>query len=195
MSARRRWIPLALLVGATAAAASCGDRSPVGLQTPTVQAARAKSLPNGQNQSTGLVACSQAYDSVTKLIGPRGDTLRVGAHILWVDSLSLTGTVSITAVAPAGNARWVRFQPEGLVFKPGFYATAYGLNAGAALYTNYKDCGVALSDTLRIAQVSDSLSILGYLQTWVQARKTPWSQSNQYIVGLLPHFSNYAVAW
>jgi hypothetical protein len=121
--------------------------------------------------------------------------LRVGAHVLWVDSLSLTEAVTITAVAPAGSVRWVRFQPEGLVFKPGFYATANGLSAGAALYTNYKNCGVALSDTLRIAQVTDSMGILGYLQTYVQTRKNPWSQANQYVAGLLPHFSNYAVAW
>ena len=195
MSARRRLIPLALLVGVTVAAVSCGDSSPVGVQTPALMAARARSQPTGKSKSTGLVACSQAYASVTKVIGPRGDTLRVGAHILWVDSLSLTDPVTITAVAPAGSVRWVRFQPEGLVFKPGFYATAYGVNTGAALYTNYKDCGVALSDTLRIAQVTDSLSILGYLQTWVQVRKNPWSQADQYVVGLLPHFSNYAVAW
>lgn len=195
MSTRRRLIPLALLVGVTVAAVNCGDSSPVGVQTSALMAARAKSQPSGKSKSTGLLACSQTYDSVTKLIGPRGDTLRVGAHILWVDSLSLTDPVTITAVAPAGSVKWVRFQPEGLVFKPGFYATAYGVNAGAALYTNYKDCGVALSDTLRIAQVTDSLSILGYLQTWVQVRKNPWSQADQYVVGLLPHFSNYAVAW
>jgi hypothetical protein len=193
MSPRRRMV-LALLAGATVAAVGCVDSSPVGVQTTTLVAARAKSQPTGKTK-TGLVACSQTYDSVTKVIGPRGDTLRVGAHILWVDSLSLTGPVTITAVAPAGSVRWVRFQPEGLAFKPGFYAAAYGINAGAALYTNYKDCGVALSDTLRIAQVSDALGILGYLQTWVQTRKKPWSHSDQWVVGLLPHFSNYAVAW
>jgi hypothetical protein len=165
------------------------------VQTPTLVAARSKATSQPTNTKTGLVACPQAYDSVTKVIGPRGDTLRVGPHILWVDSLSLTDPVTITAVAPAGNVRWVRFQPEGLVFKPGFYATAYGLNAGAALYTNYKDCGVATSDTLRIAQVTDSLGILEYLQTYVQSRKNPWSRANQFVVGLLPHFSNYAVAW
>lgn len=192
MSPRRRLV-LALLAGATVAAVSCVDSSPMGVQTPTLVAARAKSQPTGK--SNGLLACSQAFDSVTKTIGPRGDTLRVGAHILWVDSLSLTDPVTITAVAPAGNVRWVRFQPEGLVFKPGFYATAYGINAGAALYTNYKDCGVPTTDTVRLAQVTDSLSILGYLQTWVQVRKVPWSRGNQYVIGLLPHFSNYAVAW
>jgi len=182
---------IALIAGLAAAAMSCRDTSPLGV---SVVAVRAKD-PAPSGAKTGLVACSQSYDSTTQVIGPLGGTLTVGAHQLWIDSLSLTGPVRITAVAPAGNARWVRFQPEGLAFKPGFYATAYGVNAGAALYTSYKDCGVPLTTSLRIAQVSESMDILGYLQTWVQARKNPWSQANQYLVGLLPHFSNYAVAW
>jgi len=198
MSVRRSLTSLALLAGA-AAVLSCTDPTPVGVQTPTLQAARsgppAPTTTTTTTKKTGLVACSQTYDSVTKVIGPRGDTLRVGAHVLWVDSLSLTDTVTITLVAPAGGLRWVRFRPEGLVFKPGFYATVYGLNAGAALYTNYTDCGVPTSETVRIAQISDSLNILGYLQTWVQVRKNPWSNAAQFVVGLLPHFSNYAVAW
>jgi len=182
---------IALIAGFAAAAMSCRDTSPLGV---SVVAARAKD-PAPSGAKTGLVACSQSYDSTTTVIGPLGGTLTVGAHQLWIDSLSLTSAVSITAVAPAGNARWVRFQPEGLVFKPGFYATVYGVNAGAALYTSYKDCAVALNTSLRIAQVGESMDILGYLQIWVQARKSPWSQANQYVVGLLPHFSNYAVAW
>jgi hypothetical protein len=195
MPHRRFLIPLALLLGATTAAVSCTDQAPVGVQTPTLEAASSRPPSQPNNKKTGLVACSQSYDSVTKVIGPLGGTLAVGAHQLWVDSLSLTDTVRITAVAPTGGVRWVRFQPEGLVFKPGFYALIYGINAGAALYTSYKDCSVTTTDTVRIAEVSDSLSIMGYLQTWVQVKKNPWSQGNQYVVGVLPHFSNYAVAW
>ncbi|HEV8382931.1 MAG TPA: hypothetical protein VGQ29_15195 [Gemmatimonadales bacterium] len=194
MPQRRFLVPLALLLGATTAAVSCTDQAPVGVQTPTLLAALSKP-PSQPSKNTGLVACSQSYDSVTKVIGPLGGTLAVGAHQLWVDSLSLTDTVRITAVAPAGGTRWVRFRPDGLVFKPGFYSSIYGINAGAALYTSYKDCAVATTDMVRIAQVSDSLSIMAYLQTWVQVKKNPWSQGNQYVVGVLPHFSNYAVAW
>ena len=166
---------------------SCQDPSPLGVQTPTLVAARAKSQPT--SKSTGLVACSQAYDSVTKVIGPQGDTLQVGHHILAIHSRALSDTVRITAVAPADTVRWVRFQPDGLVFQP----TADGWSA--LLFTDYKDCGVATSDTLRIAQVTDSLGILEYLQTYVQSKKNPWSRANQFVVGLLEHFSNYAVAW
>ncbi len=197
MSVRRSLIPLALFAGAAAAVLSCRDPSPtsVGLQTPSLLAARVKTSSTGSSNKTGLVVCSQAYDSVTKVIGPAGDTLMVGHTILWVDSQVLSAPVAITAVAPADTVRRVRFQPDGLLFPPSPVDLAYGLSAGAILYTNYKDCGVPTSDTVRIAQVSDSLSILGYLQTWSKINKNSWSQGQQWVAGELPHFSNYAVAW
>ncbi len=193
MSVRRFLIPLALLASATAAALNCGDPSPVGvdLQTPVLLAARSslKSQPTGNSKSAGLVVCSQSYDSVTQVIGPAGGLIAVGPNYLLVDSLALSDTVRITAVAPSGTMRWARFKPDGLVFQTGSYGWP------AILYTDYTNCGVPTSDTLRIAQVSDSLSILGYLQTYVKFNKHPWSQGVQYVAAVLPHFSNYAVAW
>jgi len=195
MSVRRRSLtPLWLLAGAAVALLSCTDPTPVAVQTLTLEAARSKDTTSTTNTSTtskkaGLVACSQTYDSATKLIGPLGDTLMVGNHILAIHALALTDTVRITAVAPADTVRWVRFRPDGLVFQP----TVDGWSA--LLYTNYKDCSVPVSATVRLAQVSDSLAIEGYLPTYVQSRKNPWSQANQYVIGLLQHFSNYAVAW
>jgi len=192
MSVRRSLTSLALLAGATVAVLNCTDPTPVGLQAPTLAAARSKdttSTASTTSKKTGLVACSQTYDSVTKVIGPLGDTLQVGHHILVVHALALTDTVSITAVAPADTVRWVRFHPDGLVFQP----TVDGWSA--LLYTNYKDCGVPTTQTVRLAQVSDALAIEVYLPTYVLSRKNPWSQANQYVVGLLEHFSNYAVAW
>ncbi len=196
MSVRHSLMPLVLFAGATAAAWSCGDRSPAGvdLQTPALLArVKTQSTTSGKNSS--LVKCSQSYDSVTKVIGRRGDTLRVGNHIFWVDSLVLTDTVSITAVAPADTVRWVRFRPDGLVFPPSSVDLSYGLSAGAVLYTNYQDCGVPTADTLRIAQVDSLGAILGYLKTWSKVKKNPWSQADQFVIGQVPHFSNYAVAW
>ena len=172
------------MVGAIAFAC---DRSPTAVPAPTLLAARSQPA---SSKKSGLIPCSQSYDSVTKLIGPAGGSLSVGAHILYVDALALSNTVSITAVAPVGTVRWVRFQPEGLLFQ-----TNPNDGWGAILYTSYKDCGVPTGDTLRIAQVSDSLSVLGYLQTVAKSKKNPWSQGTQFVVGLLPHFSNYAVAW
>jgi len=102
MSVRRFRIPLALFASAIAAALSCGDPSPAGvsLLRPVLQKGgkdSSTSTSTTTSSKTGLVRCGQTYDSVTKLIGPRGDTLRVGPHIFWVDSLVLADTVRITA--------------------------------------------------------------------------------------------------
>src|SRR6266705_4581492 len=175
-----RPLAIGLLVGALALAC---DHSPTAAPTPPLTASKGPS--QSTSKPTGLVPCGQSYDSVTQLIGPKGGALAVGPHYLLVDSLALSDTVRITAVAPADTVRWVRFQPDGLVFR----TTVDGWSA--LLYTNYKDCGVPTGDTLRIAQVTDALAILGYLQTYVKSKKNPWSQGQQYVVGLLQHFSNY----
>ncbi len=174
-----------LVVGAVAIAC---DRSPTA--TPSVPLSARPSKTGALLKSLALVPCSQSYDSVTRVIGPKGGYLAVGAHVLFVDSLVLTTAVTITAVAPAGALRWVRFQPDGLLFP---------MNSvdgwGAILYTNYKDCGVPIAAIPRLAQVTDLLGIVTYLQTYSKVRQNPWSQGNQFVAGLLPHFSNYAVAW
>jgi hypothetical protein len=89
----------------------------------------------------------------------------------------------------------VRFQPEGLLFPPNSVDLSYGLNAGALLYTNYKDCGVPSGDTVRIAQITRDKAILGYLQGWFKVKRNSWSQAQQWTAGQLPHFSDYAIAW
>ncbi len=185
---RRSLIPLALAFCATAAAVSCADPSPLGV--PAFQrGGRGWYYTSGP----GLVPCTQTYDSVTQVIGPAGGLIAVGHHYLWVDSMALSDTVSITAVAPAGTVRWVRFQPDGLQFRTN------GAGWSALLYTSFKDCGVPTADTLRIAQVTDSLSIIRYLappeSTWIRVRKKTWSRGNQYVAGVLHHFSQYAVSW
>jgi len=107
--------------------------------------------------------------------------------------MALRDTVSITAVAPADTVRWVRFHPDGLRFRTN------GAGWSALLYTSFKDCGVPTRDTLRIAQVTDSLNIIRYLaspdSTWIRIRKKAWSKGNQYVAGVLHHFSQYAVSW
>ena len=193
MSVRRSLIPLALAICATAAAVSCGDPSPLGvaIPAPSFQQGGRWTLPG--TKGAGLVACLQTYDSVTQVIGPAGGLIAVGHHYLWVDSMALSDTVSITAVAPADTVRWVRFQPDGLRFRTN------GAGWSALLYTSFTDCGVPTADTLRIAQVTDSLSIIRYLaspeSTFIRIRKKPWSKGNQYVAGVLHHFSQYAVSW
>ena len=191
MFVRRSLIPLALAVCATAAAVSCGDPSPVGVAIPAPAFQRGG---RGALYGTGgLVPCSQTYDSVTQVIGPAGGLIAVGHHYLWVDSMALSDTVRITAVAPADTLRWVRFQPDGLQFRTN------GAGWSALLYTSFSDCGVPTADTLRIAQVTDSLSVIRYLappdSTWIKVKKKPWSKGSQYVAGVLHHFSQYAVSW
>jgi hypothetical protein len=183
--------PLVIALTALLAWFAC-DRSPTAVLTSPLPTAR--SNPPAPSPSTGahtgLVTCLQAYDSVTQAIGPTGGAIAVGHHVLWVDSLALTSPVSITAVAPSDTVRWVRFHPDGLIFQ-----TKTKTGYPAIILTDYTSCGVPTSDTLRIAQVSDSRGILGYLQTYVKFNKNPWSRAAQYVAAVLPHFSNYAVAW
>jgi hypothetical protein len=189
MPFRRSLIPLALLV----AVWGCGDSSPVGIDVPTPSYQRGGRWAAGAPKGSGLLACAQTYDSVTKVIGPAGGLIEVGPHFLWVDSMALADTVSITAVAPADTVRWVRFEPDGLQFR------INGAGRAALVYTSFKDCGVPTSELLQIAQVTGSLQVIQYLDSpgpiYVQIKRNPWSRANQYVAGVLRHFSQYAVSW
>src|ERR1041385_4594138 len=137
MTPTRLWYS-ALLLGALAVNLSCGDPSPAGVSfaAPNLHKGGGQSSPTPTR--SGLVFCPQTYDSVSQLIGPTGGVITVGAHALWVDSLVLSDTVRITAVAPADTVRWVRFKPNGLVFPAN---PVHGYAGGALLYTDYKSCG------------------------------------------------------
>jgi hypothetical protein len=180
----------ALLVMSVIALASCDN--PASPNLPGARSNSAKTSQSSLQQLSGLAYCPQSYDSVTQAIGPEGGMITVGSHTFWVDSLALTDTVSITAVAPADTVRWVRFSPEGLQFRPN---PTHGYPTGALLYTNYKECEMIPSMALRIAQVDDSMHILGYLESVSSGRKRQWSKGNQYIYGWIPHFSSYAISW
>ncbi len=188
MSIRRSLIPLAL-VAAMAVAASCADPSPMGIPA-FEQGGR---WAGGTKKGASLVTCSQTYDSVTQVVGPAGGLMHVGHHYLWVDSAALADTVSITAVAPADTVRWVRFRPDGLQFRTN------GAGWSAVLATTFSDCGVPTVDTLRIAQVTDSLQVIRYLgapdSTWIQSTRKRGVRQIQYVAGVLRHFSQYAVSW
>lgn len=185
MSLRRTLIAFVLLA-AMAAATSCSDPSPLGV-------ADFQKGGRWKGQGSSLVMCSQTYDSVTQVVGPAGGLIAVGHHYLWVDSAALADTVSITAVAPADTVRWVRFEPDGLQFRTN------GAGWSAVLATTFSDCGVPTVDTLRIAQVTDSLKVIHYLgapdSTWIRSTKRRGVREIQYVAGVLRHFSQYAVAW
>ena len=187
-SSVRRWlIPLALLAGASAAASSCSDPSPVGVEPPTLAAQK---VGGGH-----LISCiPAAYDSVTQVIGPAGGFLVAGGHVLVVDSLALSSPVKVTAVAPSQSVNLVRFRPEGLQFKPGVHGI------GALVATNLDNCNVHPNQVLQVVNVTDSLSIVGYLQAPTSTDSAVVVKYKTYlgslwVGGLLRHFSNYAVAW
>src|SRR5947207_8644825 len=111
MAFRRSLMPLALLA-ALAATSSCTDPSPLGV--PAFR--RGGRGQEGSTKGTGLLACSQTYDSVTQVVGPAGGFIVVGSHILWVDTMALADTVRITAVASSDRVRSVRSQRDAVPF-------------------------------------------------------------------------------
>jgi hypothetical protein len=183
----RPWL-LALVV----LASSCSDPSPSGVDLGPLLAGKVKATSN-------LVACGKLpYDSVSQVIGPAGGWFVVGANVLWVDSLALSAPVTITAVAPSDTFRLIRLHPDGLQFKTG----THGLSAVVA--TNLDNCKLRRNTLPRIANVTDSLAIVEYLDSPTAAvdsflvarfRTDSGGWTPYWAFGALHHFSNYAVAW
>ncbi|HEV8263726.1 MAG TPA: hypothetical protein VGQ06_02165 [Gemmatimonadales bacterium] len=203
MSLRRFVISLTLLLGATVAAWSCGDPAPLGVAGPTGTAAfdQLSDRDDGDDgddtdpeddreDDDSLVACRPLpYDSVTQTIGPEGGVVEVGRNRLIVPRGALREPVSITAVAPSDTVAVVRFRPEGLRFV-----------STAQLVLTYDNCRIPRPATPRIAVVTDSLHVIGFLTSWAASpsdHSLPKGhrEGHRRVVGELPHFSNYAVAW
>src|SRR2546426_4905748 len=64
----------ASVVALVVAIAFACDRSPTAVPTPALQASRSNPspAPSSSGKHSGLVVCSQTYDSVTQVIGPKG---------------------------------------------------------------------------------------------------------------------------
>jgi hypothetical protein len=173
-----RFFRLALLCGASLAILSCTDHTPSGVTGTAATRAPEASLVSSLVQDLHLLNCSPLpYDSVTQDVGRSGGLIRVGPHSLLIPPGALDHTVSITAVAPSGNVRYVRFQPEGLQFEQ-----------PAALTLDYHNC--SLISTLlpkQIVYVNDALQILER----ILSLDNIFSQS---VTGQLKHFSGYLVA-
>ena len=185
----------AWLIALVVLASSCSDPSPTGTgpATPGLLAGRVKVT------TPSFVQCSPvAYDSVSQVIGPAGGWFVVGHNVLWVDSLALSAPVKITAVAPSDTIRLVRLRPEGLVFKTG----THGL--GAVVATTLDNCKLRHNALPRIANVTDSLALVEYMESPAAAvdsmlvarfRTDSGGWTPYWAFGALHHFSNYAVAW
>src|SRR5207247_5719982 len=94
----RRWlIPLALLAGASAAALSCGDPSPVGVEPPSPLSI----LAGRREAAGGLISCTPAaYDTATKVNRPAGGIPVAGGSVLVVVSQAVWTPPGLTAGVP-----------------------------------------------------------------------------------------------
>jgi hypothetical protein len=175
MSVRHRWIPLALLASTTAAL-SCGDRA----GGPTAPDRPIPALEAGFGDSpAGLLRCRPLdYDSVTQMVTPAGDVLRVSKHVLSIPAMALSRPVRITLVVPSDSVNRIQMQPEGLVF-----------DAPVTLTMSYVNCDTGLStDPKQIAYTDDSLTVLEY-------EPSVDDFHGKKVAGELTHFSQYAVSW
>lgn len=168
-------LPLAaLLVGAALAILSCADPGPAApdLGRPSLEA--------GLNASTdgALLKCRpMAAASATETLGPSGGDIKVGRHVLSIPGGALKQRTTITAVAPSDTVNRIEFQPEGLTFqKP------------VLLVMSYANCAVDRPKPREIVYVDDDLRIVGHQPS----RDDP---AGKRVVGLLTHFSQYAVSW
>lgn len=126
-----------------------------------------------------LLRCEpQDYAGDAALIGPSGGTLNVGPHRLQIPAGALDHEVVITAVAPVSDLIEVDFQPEGLQF-----------DRQAQLTLSYSQCVQPLGwGDLFIAYLGGGDQILEITPSWD-------NKGLKSVVGLLDHFSRYAVAW
>jgi hypothetical protein len=172
---------LAFIGAITLVALSCGEPSPLGVDSavPPVQGDAAVGVGGVAGLLNGLLQCSPLPEaSATQTIGPAGGTIVVGPHQLTVPPGALATPVTITAVAPTGTVNSVRFEPSGLVF-----------NQTASLTMSYANCGLVWSLVpKRIAYTTDLLEIISYLVSF----DNPIARR---VTGRLDHFSTYAVAW
>ncbi len=198
---RRFVIPLALLLGAAAAASSCRDPSPVGVdaRTPALLADRHGQPPARQDSTDAddgdetevgdsLVSCRPLpYDSVTQTIGPAGGFIEVRHNWLVVPRGALSAPVTITAVAPSDTVALVRFQPEGLHFEK-----------STLLVLAYDNCRIPKHVKPRIAVVTDAFQVIEFLTPATvppDDHRFKKAHGKKRVIGELQHFSNYAVAW
>jgi hypothetical protein len=114
--------------------------------------------------------------SGSALIGPKGGTVKIGPHRLYVPRGALKETVHISGVAPSGDYAQIKFEPEGLKFKK-----------PVALVMSYDDCRLEDLEKLRIIYASDNLEILEVFPTVISRRDETATTS-------LDHFSRYMLA-
>jgi hypothetical protein len=116
------------------------------------------------------------YAEVSKQIGPRGGTLRIGPHQLTIPPGALDAVVTITGRAPTGPVVDLQFEPHGLEFKK-----------PVEMAFDYKGCIVPDDEVLGVVYVSHGRRVLEEMPS---TDNRPLSK----ISALTDHFSGYMVS-
>lgn len=131
------------------------------------------------------VPCNaQGRDSVSKVIGPNGGVIPVGLHKLAIPRDALSDTVTITAVLVGDSVRGVRFAPHGLTFL-----------ADVELTLDARDCAIGGPNWQDELGPPPVIVYVDQNDVVLETITTTYSPSQKTAVGLIRHFSGYALAW
>jgi hypothetical protein len=179
MRSHRIWpqlgIILALSVGVSCTAGDLGPTDPS-----SVPISEAIGVPiDGVDTITAenlLLCSSQNYVTNTKVVGPKGDRIKVGSHVLIIPPRALSRNVTIVAEQLTGSVNSVRFSPEGLTFA-----------IPAELTMSYTNCE-SVSRPKSVVYTDEQLKILEQLDSYDKAQ-------TKTVTSPIDHFSRYAVAY
>jgi hypothetical protein len=180
MRLHRRWPSLSILL-AFVVGVSCtpGDLGPTEASVPASESIGLPAPPGSIDTITtaNLLFCSeQRYEKTTKRVGPKGDKIGFGRHVLTIPEGALSKNVTIVAEQLTGSVNSVRLSPDGLRFaKP------------ARLRLEYGNCP-SIRQEKRVAYTDELLRVL----------ELPPSEDYpeyEYVTAEIEHFSRYAVAY
>jgi hypothetical protein len=125
-----------------------------------------------------LMCDPKQYVGTAKIVGPEGDDIDFGEHKLRIPAGALPVRTVITAEAPTSLRVTSVFSPHGTRFNP---------SAKPTLELSYKHCR-APNRPARIAYVGANGEIL----EWPPSQDF---RDQEYVRGIIDHFSNYIVAY
>lgn len=128
-------------------------------------------------KATVLRCEPQPRVSATKVVGPKGGSIKIGPHSLVVPAGALDSNVTITGTAPPNPSVNVEFAPHGLQF-----------NRAVEMTIDYKQC---------IVPETVELGVTYMLNGWYPVQKMPSSdlRKDKKITALTDHFSGFVVTW
>jgi hypothetical protein len=136
-------------------------------------------LPLLSGDSVSYFVCNGngGPDSGSAVIGPLGGKVTFGPNELDVPPAALLSPTTITARTLPGDTIAVRFAPQGLTFL-----------VPATLQLSYAQCQPQPTGTISVVYVNDLLNeLLGLIESIDQP-------GQHRVVGLISHFSVYAIA-